>query len=202
MPDLREQLAFTAAVFYRRGWMVGTSGNLSARADDNTVWITASGVPKGDLQPEDFAHVSRTGKFIAGGKPSAETSVHITLYELFDEARAVLHVHSVPANLVATMQNGGVYARLPQLEMLKGLGISSEYPTVDMPVLPNHHDVTQIANEVHRVYGERAPQVPGFLIRDHGLTAWGANIQAALNHIELFDFLFRYSVEARKLQLT
>jgi methylthioribulose-1-phosphate dehydratase len=44
-------------VFYQLGWMLGTAGNLSAKVDDHSFWITASGKSKGKLTEEDFVTV-------------------------------------------------------------------------------------------------------------------------------------------------
>ena len=37
-------------------------------------------------------------------------------------------------------------------------------------------------------FATEPPRVPGFLIRDHGLTAWGRDADAALNHVEFFEY--------------
>ena len=52
MPDPRDQLSEIASYFYRRGWMLGTAGNLSVRNPDGTIWITASGQNKGELNKD------------------------------------------------------------------------------------------------------------------------------------------------------
>ena len=46
-------------------------------------------------------------------------------------------------------------------------------------------------------FAAEPPRVPGFLIRDHGLTAWGRDADAALNHVELLEYLFGYLSAAR-----
>jgi methylthioribulose-1-phosphate dehydratase len=38
--DPREVLAAAARLFYGRGWMMGTAGNLSLRLPDGSFWIT------------------------------------------------------------------------------------------------------------------------------------------------------------------
>lgn len=195
MTDPREELAAAARHFYGRGWMVGTAGNLSARAADGTVWITASGRAKGRLTPADFVRVDLQGRVLepAGARPSAETAIHLAIYERF-EAAACYHVHSIPANLVSRFTAEPALA-LPPLEMLKGLGVMGEEPRVAIPVLSNHADVSRIASDLRAL---PPPQVPAFLIRDHGLTTWAASAEAAFHHVELFEYIFAYMVEARR----
>src|SRR6185295_13172672 len=91
-PDPLHVLAAAARLFYERGWMMGTAGNLSLRLADGTFWITASGKPKGRLQAEDFLRVAPGGEVLKRGReedrPSAETSLHDAVYRLFPEAGA------------------------------------------------------------------------------------------------------------------
>jgi hypothetical protein len=102
----RAALVEIARDFHARGWMSGTAGNLSVRADDDNFWITASGRPKGRLDESDFLLVRiQDGEVVEraapGNKPSAETAIHRTIYSLFPDAQTCLHGHSVDGCLVS-----------------------------------------------------------------------------------------------------
>jgi methylthioribulose-1-phosphate dehydratase len=202
--DPREILAATARELYRRGWMSGTAGNLSLRLPDSSFWITASGKAKGSLGAEDFLRLAPGGEVVERGRPedrpSAEASLHDAVYALFPEARACYHVHTVAANVAARLAAGGDLP-LPPIEMLKGLGVADERPDVTIAVLPNHADVPAIAAELAARFRAARPRLPGFLIRDHGLTAWGTEPAEAMNRLELFEFLFDCLVTARRAGL-
>jgi methylthioribulose-1-phosphate dehydratase len=197
--DPRQVLAAAARFFYERGWMMGTAGNLSLRLEDGTFWITASGKQKGRLQVADFVRVAPGGEVLESGRdedrPSSETSLHDAVYRLFPEARACFHVHSIPGNVAARSVADSL--RLPPLEMLKGLGVEEEEPEIDLPVFRNHAHVPRIAEELVVRFQAALPRVPGFLIRDHGLTTWGRDADAALNHVELFEYIFGFMAAAR-----
>ncbi len=110
MSDPRLSLVAAARRFYQLGWMLGTAGNLSAKVDDHSFWITASGKSKGKLTEQDFVRVELTGKVRElahrDNRPSAETSIHQVIYCLFPQAQACYHVHSVEANLVSRFARG------------------------------------------------------------------------------------------------
>jgi methylthioribulose-1-phosphate dehydratase len=198
----RDVLAAAARLFYDRGWMMGTAGNLSLRLADGTFWITASGKAKGRLTEIDFLRIAPGGEVLERGRPddrpSAETSLHDAVYRLFPQAGACFHVHTIPGNVAARMtsQASGDDLRLPPLEMLKGLDIWEQDPDVSLAVFPNHLHVPRIAEEMAARFTAAPPRVPGFLIRDHGLTTWGRDADAALNHVELFEYIFGYLAAA------
>jgi methylthioribulose-1-phosphate dehydratase len=196
--DPRDLLADVARQFYDRGWMAGTAGNLSLRQPDGSFWITASGKIRG--KREDFLRLAPGGAVLErerpDARPSAETSLHDTLYRLVPEAGACFHIHSIAGNVAARLAPGDSL-RLPPLEMLKGFGIREENPEVPLAIFPNHAHVPRIAEELAARFAAEPPRVPGFLIRDHGLTVWGRDADAALNHVELFEYLFGFLSAAR-----
>lgn len=200
--DPRVALIDTARHFYRQNWMVGSAGNLSARLTDGSFWITASGRSKGELTVSDFVRVAVDGKVLeqasADIKPSAETIIHQTIYTLFPSACACYHVHSIEANLVSHFTSGDELP-LPNLEMLKGLGVWEDSPQVCMAVFENDLEVTKIADAIGFRFKHTLPRIPALLIRDHGITVWANSLYAARNHIELVEYIFRYMVAARQV---
>ena len=202
--DPRFELIEAAHHFYRQNWMVGTAGNLSARVADDSFWITASGKSKGELTENDFVRVALDGKVLeqasADVKPSAETIIHQTIYTLFPEVQACYHVHSIEANLVSHFTSGDELL-LPCLEMLKGLGVWEENPQVGIAVFENYLEVGKIAEKIGDRFSFTPPQIPALLIRNHGVTVWANSPLAARNRIELLEYIFRYMVAARQVQL-
>jgi len=206
--DPRSTLIAAARQFYQMGWMVGTSGNLSAKMLDGSFWITASGCSKGRLSTDDFVRVSldickdeaclTPTQLNPYRRPSAETSIHRAIYKLFPDAQACYHVHSIEANLVSRFVIDDALP-LPPLEMLKGLGIWEESPQVAMPIFANHLDVSRIATEICTRFKVTKPQIPVLLIRDHGVTVWASSLEDASNYLEIVEYIFRYMVADQKI---
>ena len=202
--DLRQSLIYASCQFHQLGWMAGTAGNLSAKMPDNSFWITASGKQKGKLVTDDFVRISLTGEILENpnqnNKPSAETSIHQAIYSLFPQANACYHVHSVEAKLVSNFIDHEQLP-LPPIEMLKGLGIWQENPKVYLPVFENYLEVPRISEDIIQRFKQTSPDVPALLIRNHGVTVWADSPEAAENHIELVEYIFRYIVAARQAGL-
>ncbi|MBI3898190.1 MAG: methylthioribulose 1-phosphate dehydratase [Gammaproteobacteria bacterium] len=184
--------------FHTRGWMAGTAGNLSARADEEHFWITASGLPKGRLDESDFilariADGSVVERTQPHQKPSAETSIHAAIYRRCADARGCLHGHSVAACLAtARVKTGAKALRLPALEMIKGFDVWQARPRVDLTLFENHLDVARIARDIDSRFKRGAPSISALLVREHGPTVWGRGLQEAYNRFEILDFLLNY----------
>jgi methylthioribulose-1-phosphate dehydratase len=199
----RAALVEIARDFHARGWMSGTAGNLSARADADHFWITASGMPKGRLEENDFLLVRiQDGAVVEraapGNKPSAETAIHRTIYALFADTRACLHGHSVDGSVASgRAPRGAKSLRLPAIEMLKGFDIWQQNPKVDLPLFENTLDVAKIATEIGKRLSKQSPALSAVMIRGHGATVWGRGLQEAYNRFECLEFILSVAVRAR-----
>jgi methylthioribose-1-phosphate isomerase/methylthioribulose-1-phosphate dehydratase len=186
-------LAEVCAQLYARGWMEGTAGNVSVRLpDSDTALITASGVSKGSLTSDDVVRVRIADAQPVdqhGPRPSAETSIHTALYEIFPDCGAVVHAHPPYATAVAALaaRRGADVEEFTGLEIIKGLG--GDPSSVSVPVFDNHPDVPRIGRDVAQRLTETAP--PVLLIAAHGATSWGPTLEAARNRMECLEMLCR-----------
>jgi len=180
--------------FWTRGWSLGTSSNYSVVVERNPLklLLTASGKDKGHLQPNDFVLVDGEGKLTSPGQPksSAETLLHC-LAATRNGAGAVLHTHSVWSTILSQhyFPLGGL--RIEGFEMLKGLeGITTHESVCWIPIFDNTQDIGELSMRVSS-YLDANPDQPcwGYLIRQHGLYTWGKDLDSAVRHMEVIEFL-------------
>jgi len=194
------------ADFHRRGWSLGTSSNFSVvlQRDPLLLLLTGSGKDKSCLTPEDFVVVDDTGTVLFGepNRPSAEMWLHLVLAK--NGAGAVLHTHSVWATVLSDAV-GKKGLLLESYEMLKGLkGIETHATSKRVAVFENTQDIPELAKDVDVCLHAPDPLTHGFLLRKHGLYAWGEDLKEARRHVEVFEFLFECSgreATARKASL-
>ncbi|HXG68690.1 MAG TPA: methylthioribulose 1-phosphate dehydratase [Blastocatellia bacterium] len=188
---LAEQIARLSQDFYRRGWVLGTSGNFSAvlTHDPLRLAITSSGRDKGALTPAEVLRIDADGDVISGaGRPSAETLLHLAIVRARG-ANAVLHTHSVWGTIVSEVYAGEGGVGIAGYEMLKGLdGVRSHRHSEWLPIIENSQDYPALAQTVEEIL-ERHPGSHGFLLRGHGLYTWGKDLDDAKRHIEILEFL-------------
>jgi methylthioribulose-1-phosphate dehydratase len=187
--DPRAELVRISHLFYERRWSLATSSNYSARVDENTLLITASGLDKGKLTEADLLQIDLDGNLLeeTTKRASAEAYLHCELYKRNREIGAVLHTHSVFATVLSSLGNTAL--TLEGYEMLKALrGVSTHLHTEYVPIFQNAQNMRVLAERVIP-YLEKNRATHGFLIIGHGLYCWGRDLAEALRHIEAIEFL-------------
>lgn len=192
LAETAEELVRLGTDFHRRGWMLGTSGNLSAllSRDPFRLAITASSIDKGRMTADQILEIDAGGRMVAtaGGKPSAETLVHLEVIRSAG-AGAVLHTHSVWTTLLSDCHHAGGGFSIEGYEMLKGLeGVHTHEHREWFPIVENTQDMPALARRVGVVIGEN-PGIHGLLVRRHGMYTWGHDLASAARHVEILEFL-------------
>jgi methylthioribulose-1-phosphate dehydratase len=184
---LSAQLCRICHLFGERQWCLATSGNFSARVDAGHFLITQSGRDKSALTPADLMICNLDGRpQLAQLRPSAETALHQCLYRHGDQVGAVLHTHSVTSTVLS--RHIGDSISFSGYEMQKAFaGVTSHEATIEVPVFDNSQDMPALADELRQWLRDDRP--PAFLIRGHGLYAWGTDLAAAQRHAEAMEFL-------------
>lgn len=99
--DLRAGVAAAARQLAEAGLLVGTAGNVSARAGD-VVAVTGTGVVLGDCTDDDVTVVSMSGAVVEGRlAPTSELALHLGVYDDSPHVAAVVHTHAPFATAVA-----------------------------------------------------------------------------------------------------
>lgn len=191
--DLALNLADCGREFYRRGWVLGTSGNFSALLENEPLklCITASGNEKGSLDETNFLEVNENAEVLKGvGKPSAETLIHLAIYHFLPHTKSILHTHSVWGTILSDVHAKNGFIEIEGYEMLKGLsGVKTHEHLEKVPIIENSQDYVALSHVIENVLRENT-DCHGVYLRRHGLYTWGESVSEAKRHIEIFEFLF------------
>lgn len=183
-----------------RGWAPATGGNMSVRQDAQFCLLSESGKDKGSLTRDDFIQVDIATNLVPSGrKPSAETGLHTLIYRLFPDAGAVLHTHTVNSTVLSRVEKSAALT-LQGYEMQKTLaGQSSHLEAVPIVLFDNDQDIDALAQRIEQ-FAAHTPLRYGFLLRGHGLTCWGKDVNEARRHLEGLEFLFQCELQRRVLE--
>jgi L-fuculose-phosphate aldolase len=98
----RRQVAEASRRLAAEGLLIGTAGNVSARAGDR-VAITPTGAILAELEPADVSVVDLDGNVVDGPlQPTSELDLHLGVYRRY-ETGAVVHTHAPMATALSTV---------------------------------------------------------------------------------------------------
>ena len=179
---LRTGVAETSRALAAAGLVTGVAGNVSAR-EGELVAVTPTGGRLAELAPEEIAVVDLDGALVdAPRAPTSELPFHLAIYDRFD-AGAVVHTHPPMGTAVACVAD-----ELPcihySLMQLGGAIRVARYATFGTDDLAGA--------VVEALEGRTAA-----LMASHGAVAYGADLQAAVDAIELLEWACAVYVHAR-----
>jgi L-fuculose-phosphate aldolase len=173
LADERNSLAEAGCRLAARGLVIGTSGNLSARAGD-LVAVTPTGGVIGTLTAGQMTVIDLDGNVVDGDlEPTSEVPLHLAIYRA-TPAAAVAHTHamtSVAVGLVADEIPLVHYAMLS----LGGAVRVAPYACYGTEALAGH--------VVKALEFKQAA-----LMRNHGSIAIGASLAKAVDNLELLEW--------------
>ncbi len=169
----REQVAAAARELARRGLVLGTAGNVSARSGER-VAITPTGARLEELEAADVCVVDRSGEVLDGRlAPTSELDLHLGVYGRY-EAGAVVHTHSPMATALSCAIDEVPCVHY-QMLLLGGTVRVAPYATFGTPELA--------ASVLDALEGRSAA-----LMANHGAVTHGATVQAALDATLLLEW--------------
>jgi methylthioribulose-1-phosphate dehydratase len=201
---ISDELVQVADQLHSRGWLLGTSGNLSTvvTRDPLQMAMTRSAVDKGELTPADIMLIDEDLKpvNVASGRPSDESALHVAVVKARN-AGAVLHTHSVWSTSLSDLHYSERGFAIEGFEMLKGLsGVKTHLHREWIPILDNSQDMTALAQTVTQTLATH-PQTHAIVLHRHGLYTWGHDLKEAKRHVEILEFLFEAIVRTRMLRM-
>jgi L-fuculose-phosphate aldolase len=85
----------------QEGLVIGTAGNVSARAGDDAVAVSPTGAALADLSADQVSVVDLEGELVDGElEPTSELGLHLGVYRRY-EAAAVVHTHAPMATALS-----------------------------------------------------------------------------------------------------
>src|SRR5215203_5254409 len=131
----RTDVADACRQLAEEGLVIGTAGNVSARAGDNEVAISPTGAVLGELTPEQVTVVDMKGTVVAGDlEPTSELGLHLGIYERYG-AGAVVHTHAPMATALSCVLEDELPCVHYQMLLLGGRVMVTGYATFGTPEL-------------------------------------------------------------------
>ena len=167
----KEEVLWGCRLMVERGYLLGTVGNLSARADGtDLVVITPTSLPYDTMTEEDLVVVNLNGEIVSGKhQPSIECSMHIGVYRARPELRALVHTHSKYATTVSLIKELDI---MPAIDTEQSLYLGGDINIVPF-AFPGSKELAEYVKEG---IGTNA----GLLMANHGALGVGISMKDAV----------------------
>ena len=127
--DTRTLLVELAASLYRRGFSVGSAGNISVRLSDGFL-MTPTNSSLGRLDAARLSKLDAGFRHVGGDKPSKEVFMHRAFYSARPDCGAVVHLHSTMATAVACLSDVDADNPIPPLTPYFVMRVGRRMPVV------------------------------------------------------------------------
>jgi ribulose-5-phosphate 4-epimerase/fuculose-1-phosphate aldolase len=182
---LAEDICRRARSLFDRGYVHGSTGNLSARTAGGFL-VTPTGSSFGSLSPDRLSRLDASGAHLGGDRPTKELPLHLAFYRTRGAAcGAVVHLHSHHATAWSCLPAADPANVLPPLtpypEMMFG-------PVALIPYLPPGS--TNLGAAIEALDGRHA----AVLMANHGPVVTAASLAAAVAGAEELEAAARLAL--------
>ena len=185
--ELRDDICQIGRLVFQKGWVAANDGNITVRMDAGRLLATPTGVSKGMMQPDDLLVCDLKGSRISGRlEPTSELAMHLAVYGLRPDVRAVVHAHPPVATGFAAAGKPLNLALLPEVVISLGCVPLADYglpgtPALTEPLLP------------------LIPKHDALLMANHGAVCFGADVFGAYFKMETMEHFARIQLVAELL---
>ena len=170
----RERIAEHGHALWLRGYVPGSSGNISVRLDDGFL-VTPTNSCMGRLDPACIAKIDFDGRLVAGDPPSKEAFLHRLMYRERPADSAVVHLHSTHSVAVSCLDG------LPEDDVLPPITAYSLMRIGKLPLVPYFRPGDPALAEAVAAHAGRRHAV---LLANHGPVVAGRDLDRAVYAIE------------------
>ncbi|WP_456423230.1 aldolase [Thermococcus sp.] len=169
----KRQLVLYSRKAHERGLTAAFGGNLSVRVGD-LVFIKATGVVMDEMSEGQVAVVDLSGNQLSSVKPSSEYLLHLAVYRLRPEVKAIAHLHPPYSIVASTLLEEELPIVTPEAELYLGR----------IPIAPFRPAGTE---ELAEVMAEALRGADAVLMERHGIVTVGKSLREAFYKAELVE---------------
>jgi len=185
--EYREDIVQIGKLVFQKGWVAANDGNISLRMDAERILATPTGVSKGMIGVDDLIVVDNQGNKVSGRlERTSEIAMHLKIYEMRPDIRAVVHAHPPVATGFATAGKPLNLGLLPEVVISLGCVPIADYG------LPGTAALTEPMLPL-------IPKYDALLMANHGAVCYGEDVFKAYFRMETMEHFARIQLVAELL---
>jgi L-fuculose-phosphate aldolase len=186
MKALRKKVARCMRRLYKQGLTTASGGNISVRVEEG-IFITPSAIDKGTIRGKQIGFITFEGKNLTPGlKPSIEYAMHLSLYRVRPDIRAIVHAHPPLATSFTAMGRNIDCTLIAEARAVLGTPVVAAYALMG---------TNRLAETVAAAAIENPPGKPNvILMENHGVVCLGTDLLAAFDRLEVLEAAARMTM--------
>ncbi len=183
---LAQQICDVMRMLYKAEMVVANDGNVSARLPNGNIMITASGVLKGFMTPDQVIECDPQGNSLDGRQVTTEVKMHVAAYQERPDVRSVVHAHPIYATAFSLAGISLAECTIPEIIVTMGTIPTAPYAT------PSTHDLPD-GLRPHLARGDAV------IMERHGVVCVGSDLIDAYKKMEMVEHTAKITHVARTL---
>lgn len=168
---MKKEVIKFGKLLYDKDLTSATSGNISV-FNGKSIFITATGTALGFLSEDDIVQIDLNGNELTNGKKaSSEKKMHLAIYKLRTDLKAIIHCHSPFATAFAACRK-----ELSAPIIAENILYFGKIPVADY-AMPSSQELVDNTVKEFANYDT-------VLMANHGIVAAGTTLQEAFHKIE------------------
>ncbi len=184
--EARKLIVEIGKLLYDRSYVVSSDGNVSIRLSEDRVLATPTMMCKGRMTEADLAVTDMDGKAVSDKRASSELAMHLLIYKMRPDIKAVCHAH--PPNGTAFAVAGMAIDKPILSEVILTLGC---VPLTDYGT-PSTDELTEAMKPYVAHHN-------ALLMANHGAVAYGEDLWQAFDRLETLEHTARIAILAKAL---
>src|SRR5580765_1555638 len=182
----RKLICEIGKLMYERSYVVSSDGNLSIRLSDDRVLATPTMTCKGRMSEDELAVTDMDGKPLSDKRASSELAMHLLIYKMRPDIKAVCHAHS------------------PHATAFSAAGLAIDKPILSEVILtlgcvPLTDYGTPSTDELTEAMKPFVPHHNALLMANHGAVAYGEHLWQAFDRLETLEHTAKIAILAKAL---
>ena len=183
----RQEIVSIGRMIHERGYVAATDGNLSVRLKEKRILVTPTAMSKGMMKPTDLIVVDDEGRKLQGKRDvSSEIAMHLLIYRLRPDVKAIVHAHPPTATGYAAAGQPLNPALLSEV-------------VIALEDIPLAEYGTPGTNELCETLAPLIPRYQAILMSNHGVVTYGEDLFTAYMHMETVEHFAKVALVAHQL---
>jgi len=185
---MKKEIAYYMRRLYRQKLTTTSGGNISVKKE-NVVFITPSGIDKGEMETNQVGEIDLNGNIVESPyELSMETPMHLVIYKARPDVKAIVHAHPTYATAFASSNKKMDSNLTSEGRLILGDIAFAKYALMG-------------TQELADIVAQSAKNSNVIIMENHGIIALGTTLLEAFDRLEVMEFTAKMNFVTETLNM-